>query len=68
MPAQLCPETREAILLVKSAWASRPEYGKSITSFDIYTAVLKGGVRTREGFEEWVANRHQASTAPQGTA
>jgi hypothetical protein len=57
MPAQLGPETREAILLVKSAWASRPEYGQSITSFDIYTAVLKGGVRTREDFEAWVANR-----------
>jgi hypothetical protein len=59
MPAQLGLETREAILLVKSAWASRPEYGKSITSFDIYTAVLKGGVRTRKDFEEWVANRHR---------
>jgi hypothetical protein len=59
MPAQLGPETREAILLVKSAWASRPEYGKSIASFDIYTAVLKRGVRTREDFEEWVANRHR---------
>jgi hypothetical protein len=46
-------------LLVKSAWASRPEYGKNITSFDIYTAVLKGGVRTREDFQEWIAKRHQ---------
>ena len=59
MPAQLCLETRAAILLVKSAWASRPEYGKSITSFDIYTAVLKDGVRTREDFEAWVAKRDQ---------
>src|SRR5262249_5969475 len=59
MPAQLTPETREAILLVKSDWASRPAYGKSITSFDIYTAVLQDGVRTREDFEEWVSNRHQ---------
>jgi hypothetical protein len=68
MPAQLVPETREAILLVKSAWASWPEYGKSITSFDIYTAVLKGGVRTREDFEEWVANRQRTrSNTPQGT-
>jgi hypothetical protein len=68
MPAQLGPETREAILLVKSAWASRPEYGKSITSFDIYTAVLEGGVRTREDFEAWVANRRPTpKTTPQGT-
>jgi hypothetical protein len=57
MPAQLVPDTREAILLVKSAWASRPEYGKSFKSFDIYTAVLKDGVRTRDGFQEWLANR-----------
>jgi hypothetical protein len=48
-------------LLVKSAWMSRPEYGKRITSADIYTAVLKGGIRTRGDFEEWVANRHQTS-------
>lgn len=59
MPAQLSPETREAILLVKSAWAARPEYGQRVTSFDIYTAVLKGGVRTREDFEAWVAKRQQ---------
>jgi hypothetical protein len=55
--AALSVETREAILLVKSAWASQPEYGKTITSFDIYTAVLKGGVRTREDFDEWLASR-----------
>jgi hypothetical protein len=59
MPAQLSPETREAILVVKSAWAFRPEYGTSITSFDIYTAVLNDAIRTREDFEEWVAKRHK---------
>jgi hypothetical protein len=55
--AALSTETREAILLVKSAWASQPEYGKTITSLDIYTAVLNGAVRTREDFDEWLASR-----------
>jgi hypothetical protein len=68
MPGQLSPETREAILLVKSAWASRPEYGKAVTSFDIYTAVLTDGVRTRAEFEDWVAKRQQPSTTPPATA
>jgi hypothetical protein len=60
MPARLGPETREAILQIKSAWASRPEYGTRITRFDISTAVLQGGVRTHEDFAAWVASRqHQ---------
>lgn len=55
IPAQLAPNTREAILIIKSAWASQPEYGKSVKSFDIYTAVLQDGVRTLDEFQEWVA-------------
>jgi hypothetical protein len=55
MPAQLSPATRAAILLVKSAWAARPEYGTQVKSVDIYTAVLQDGVRTREDFEAWLA-------------
>jgi hypothetical protein len=57
LPSQLGPETREAILLIKSRWASRPEYGKTVSSFDIYEAVLRDGVRTREQFEDWLADR-----------
>ena len=53
IPTALSSETREAILLIKSVWASRPEYGTSVKSFDIYTAVLKDGVRTRKDFERW---------------
>jgi hypothetical protein len=64
IPAQLCPETREAILLIKSGWASRPDYGKRVTSVDIYTAVLTGRVRTREDFEKWIVNRHQIPETP----
>lgn len=48
---RLTAETRNAILDIKRAWVNRPEYGKTVTSFDIYTAVLDGGIRTPEEFE-----------------
>lgn len=51
MPARLTPETRIAILEIKLAYADRPEYGKSVTSYDIYRAVLDDGVRTAEEFD-----------------
>jgi hypothetical protein len=52
MPAQLTRETRAAILAIKQAYAKNPEYGRSITSHDIYRAVLDNGVRTPEEFEQ----------------
>ncbi|SOD64286.1 hypothetical protein SAMN06297387_11610 [Streptomyces zhaozhouensis] len=36
----LTDETRVAIIGIKRAWVDRPEYGKSVKSFDIYRAVL----------------------------
>ncbi len=48
------PETRSAILDIKRAWVNRPEYGKTVRSFDIYTAVLDGGIRTPEEFERFL--------------
>ncbi len=54
---RLTPETRLAILTIKSAWADRPEYGRSVQSFDIYSAVLDAHVRTVQGFGEWLASR-----------
>jgi hypothetical protein len=54
MPARLTAETRTTILVIKSAWASRPEYGKRVKSVDIYSAVLEDGVRTPEAFDEWL--------------
>jgi hypothetical protein len=53
MPEKLTTEARTTILAIKSAWASRPEYGKSVMSVDIYRAVLDDGVRTLEAFDEW---------------
>jgi len=57
MPEKLTPEARTTILLIKSAWAPRPEYGKSVTSFDVYSAVLNDDVRTLEAFDEWLGHR-----------
>jgi len=54
---RLTPETREAIIAVKREWAGRPEYRNSVTSFDIYTAVLDDGVRTPVEFEHHLAQR-----------
>ena len=51
---RLTPETRSAILEIKRAWKDRPEYRRSVTSYDIYTAVLDHGVRTAAEFEHHV--------------
>ena len=58
MPDKLTPEARSTILLIKSAWASRPEYGKRVKSVDIYSAVLEDGVRTLAEFDQWLAGKH----------
>jgi hypothetical protein len=55
--ARLTTETRAAILSIKRVWADRPEYGRSVTSFDIYTAVLDRGVRTPDEFERSLGGR-----------
>jgi hypothetical protein len=38
-------------MAIKRAWIDRPEYRKSVTSLDIYTAVLDHGVRTPAEFD-----------------
>jgi hypothetical protein len=48
---RLTPPARRAILNIKRAWVERPEYGRSVTSFDIYTAVLDQGIRTPDELE-----------------
>ena len=57
MPAQLTPDRRKSILLIKSAWAARPEYGTTVGSFDIYSAVLNHNVRTTKEFDQWLDRR-----------
>ncbi|MBE9914862.1 hypothetical protein G8C92_12535 [Paenibacillus donghaensis] len=57
MPEQLTPQRRESILRIKSIWAERAEYGKTVRSYDIYTAVLNDDVRTLDQFQEWLEHR-----------
>ena len=51
MRARLNGETRAAILAIKEAYWRRPEYRITVTSSDIYRAVLDRGVRSVEEFE-----------------
>ncbi|MER7754405.1 hypothetical protein [Kitasatospora sp. NPDC097643] len=53
LPPRLTPPAREAILRIKHVWAERPEYGRSVRSWDVYRAVLDGGVRTPAEFDQW---------------
>jgi hypothetical protein len=50
-------ESRMAILRIKDQWATRPEYGHSVRSVDLYTAVLDDGVRTPSEFDRWLMAR-----------
>ncbi|HUP72142.1 MAG TPA: hypothetical protein VM282_03760 [Acidimicrobiales bacterium] len=56
-PARLTPETREAIMKIKSLWCDRPEYGGVVRSYDIYIAVLDHGVRTTGDFDAFLKSR-----------
>ena len=48
---RLTPETREAILAIKAAVWSHPEYRRRFSSADIYRAVLDEGMRRPEQFQ-----------------
>jgi hypothetical protein len=50
LAARLTEESREAIIGIKQQMWTHPEYRKSITSQDIYRAVLDAGVVDLEGF------------------
>jgi hypothetical protein len=57
LPSRLTDEARLAILRVKAAWCVRPEYGTSVRSWDIYTAVLDHNIRNEADFGRWLAGR-----------
>ena len=46
LPPKLTPETRLAIIRLKSLWSQLPVYRRQVFSVDIYDAVLEHGVRT----------------------
>jgi len=54
---RLTPETRTAILEIKSQLWNHPEYRKTLTSQMIYDAVLDSGIRDIEAFWGYVGDR-----------
>lgn len=58
MPNRLTPEAIVSILSIKTVWSALPEYGKQVTSFDIYTAVLDRNVRTPDEFRKFLETRN----------
>jgi hypothetical protein len=54
---RLTDETRLAILTIKDVWRRTPAYGREVSSYDCYIAVLDHGVRTVNEFEAYLAGR-----------
>jgi hypothetical protein len=54
---QLTDETRLAILWIKDVWHRLPTYPDEGGGFDVYEAVLRGGVRTPEQFDAYLRER-----------
>ena len=59
---RLDPETRHAILWIKSLWAESPERrdaacGRDVSSIDLYDAALEHAVRTPAAFDAYLAAR-----------
>lgn len=54
MRRDLTDETRLTILWIKDTWHRDPAYRHTVSSVDIYTAVLDHGIRTPEQFAEWL--------------
>jgi hypothetical protein len=57
LPLQLTPETRSAILRIKTVWYGLPTYRKQVQSVDVYDAVLHHGVRTPDQFDAYLRER-----------
>jgi hypothetical protein len=57
LPGRLTPTTRAAIIRIKDSWWNHPKVQPSVSSHDIYSAVLDGDVRTVDQFVQWLAHR-----------
>jgi len=55
LAARLDDQARLAILRLKDAWQTRPEYPDVVGAFEIYEAVLEHGIRTPEELERYLA-------------
>jgi hypothetical protein len=57
LPGRLTDDARLAILRIKTLWSARPQYGVSVRSWDIYTAVLDHNVRDTDEFARWLTRK-----------
>ena len=57
LSVRLTPTTRAAILRIKDSWWNHPKVQPRVSSYDIYSAVLDGDVRTVDQFVQWLARR-----------
>jgi hypothetical protein len=48
-------QQRLAVLRIKDVWHRLPSYPDQVSGWEIYTAVLRDGVRTPEQFGRWLA-------------
>jgi hypothetical protein len=48
-------EQRLAVLRIKDVWHRLPSYPEQVSALEVYTAVLRDGVRTPEQFARWLA-------------
>ncbi len=53
LAARLANADRTTILRIKDALCRRPEYGITVTSWHIYEAITRHGVRSMEEFDAW---------------
>src|ERR1041384_1258545 len=54
MNERLTAETRMVICAIKESYWQHAEYRKTVTSDHIYRAVLDGGVRSVDEFQQWL--------------
>jgi len=57
LPERLTDDARIAILRIKTLWSTRPQYGASVRSWDIYTAVLDHNIRDTDEFARWLTHK-----------
>jgi hypothetical protein len=58
--ARLTPAKRAAILAIKSACWTHPQYRKAFASSDVYAAVLEHGIATADEFWQWLRRERPA--------
>jgi hypothetical protein len=60
---QLSPDTRLTILQIKDAWYQHPAYRSTVSSTDIYDAVLHHDIRSIAEFNQYLVQRGKPTSA-----